>query len=110
MKRQMLFLLMLMPLLLLSQVYTDSQDVPGSTNTEEDTEYPEGTEMGMSGAVGTVMIKDELYSQIRLCPQINMGKFGFGLDVDLLIDGEGKIRKEDWDTWQDYVDKIYFIS
>jgi hypothetical protein len=47
---------------------------------------------------------------VRLLPQINVGKLGFGLDVDLLIDSEGQVRKEDWDTWEDYVNKIYFIS
>ncbi|MDD2229012.1 MAG: hypothetical protein PHY48_06340 [Candidatus Cloacimonetes bacterium] len=110
MKKQLLFLLILLPLLCFAQVYTDSNNTPGDQSVEEDADYPDGAEMGMSGAIGTVMVGDELYSQVRLLPQINIGKFGFGLDVDLLIDGEGNVRKEDWDTWQDYVNKIYFIS
>ncbi len=110
MKKQLLFLLILMPLVLFAQAYTDELNVPGDPFVEEDGDYPDGADYGMSGAVGTVIIGGVTYSQVRLMPQINIGKLGFGLDVDLLIDSEGKVRKEDWETWQDYVNKIYFIS
>lgn len=110
MKKQLLFLLILMPLCLFAQAFTDEPNVPGDPIVDEEGDYPEGTNYRMSGAVGTVMVGNEIYSQVRLRPQINIGKLGFGLDVDLLIDSEGKVRKEDWDTWQDYVNKIYFIS
>ncbi len=110
MKRLLLLLLALLPILVFAQVFTDNQTIPGEISPEDDAEYPEGTELGMGGAVGTVLINNTMYSQVRLLPQINIGKFGFGLDVDLLIDSDGKVRKEDWDEWQDYVNKIYYIS
>jgi hypothetical protein len=63
----------------------------------------------MGGGVGSVMLGDEIYTQIRLMPEITLGKFGLGLDVDLLIDSNGNVRKEDWDDFEDYVNKIYYL-
>lgn len=110
MKRILVLFLALLPLLIFAQGYSEEFGIPGESVPADDAEYPDGTELGMNGAVGTVMINNEIYSQVRLMPQINFGKFGLGLDVDLLIDSEGNIRKEDWDEWQDYVNKIYYIS
>ncbi len=110
MRKQILFLLIIMPLVLFAQAYTDELSVPGDPSTEESADYPNGAEYGMEGAVGTVMVGDQVYSQVRLMPQVNIGKLGLGLDIDLLIDSEGNVRKEDWDSWEDYVNKIFFIS
>ncbi len=63
----------------------------------------------MGGGVGSVMLGEEIYTQIRLMPELTIGKFGLGLDVDLLIDSNGNVRKEDWDDFEDYVNKIYYI-
>jgi hypothetical protein len=67
----------------------------------------EGFSMG--GGVGTIMIGDMTYSQIRLMPELVFGKFGIGLNIELLIDSEGQIREEDWDDWEDYINKIYYV-
>jgi len=63
----------------------------------------------MGGSVGAVMLGDQTYTQIRLMPELTFGKFGLGLDVDLMIDSNGNIRKEDWDDFEDYVNKIYYL-
>ncbi|HPR17945.1 MAG TPA: hypothetical protein PLD62_06840, partial [Candidatus Cloacimonadota bacterium] len=63
----------------------------------------------MGGGVGTVMFGETTYTQIRLQPEVVFGKIGIGLDVDLLIDSNGDIREEDWDEFDDYVNKIYYI-
>ncbi|MBC8385236.1 MAG: FecR domain-containing protein [Candidatus Cloacimonetes bacterium] len=68
-----------------------------------------GKGWNMGGSVGTVMMGDNIYTQIRLMPEITFGKFGIGLDVDLMIDSDGNIREEDWDEWEDYVNKFYYI-
>jgi hypothetical protein len=47
---------------------------------------------------------------IGLRPEFHLGKFGLGLDFTLLLDENGQIRKEDWDDWNDYLNKLYFIS
>ncbi|MCK4654073.1 MAG: FecR domain-containing protein, partial [Candidatus Cloacimonetes bacterium] len=65
--------------------------------------------VNMGGGVGTVMIGDNTYFQLRLLPELCVGKFGLGLDIELLLDNNGKIRKEDWDDWKDYLNKIYYL-
>ncbi|MDY0151650.1 MAG: hypothetical protein RBS43_05205 [Candidatus Cloacimonas sp.] len=110
MKKLMFFVLILMPVLFFGQAYTDEENVPGDPFTEEVPVYPETAKYGIGGVVGAVTVGNITYSQVRLRPQVNVGKFGFGLDVGLLIDSEGNVRKEDWDEWQDYLDKIFYIS
>jgi len=68
-----------------------------------------GAGFDMGGGVGAVMMGDQTYTQIRLMPEISFGKFGMGLDIDMLIDSEGNIREEDWDDFEDYINKIYYI-
>ncbi len=65
--------------------------------------------LGMTGGLGTVSINNKLYTRFRLMPEITLGKLGIGLDFDLLIDAEGNVRKEDWDNWEDYINKIYYV-
>lgn len=96
MKKYGLLILILLPWILFAQV------------AEEETEN-EGTTFGMGGVVGSITVGDKTYSQIRLMPEISIWKFGFGLDIDLLIDGDGNVRKEDWDEAEDIINKIYYI-
>lgn len=69
----------------------------------------DGEGFNMGGGVGAVMMGDQTYTQIRLMPEIRFGKFGMGLDIDMLIDSQGNIREEDWDDFEDYINKIYYI-
>ena len=64
---------------------------------------------GMGGSVGTVLVGEKMYTQVRLMPELRFGKFGIGFDIDLMIDEDGNTRKEDWDDWEDYVNKILYI-
>ncbi len=63
----------------------------------------------MGGGVGSVMLGEETYTQIRLMPELTFGKFGLGLDIDLMIDSNGDVRTEDWDSFEDFVNKIYYL-
>ncbi|MEA2095529.1 MAG: FecR family protein [Candidatus Cloacimonadota bacterium] len=63
----------------------------------------------MGGGVGSVMLGEDIYTQIRLMPELTFGKFGLGLDIDLMIDSNGDVRTEDWDSFEDYVNKIYYL-
>ncbi|MDO9577870.1 MAG: hypothetical protein Q7J16_08295 [Candidatus Cloacimonadales bacterium] len=79
---------------------------------DEVTTEPEGGGGGpfsMGGGFGTVTLGGYTYTQIKLKPELAFGKFGIGLDVDLLIDSNGDIRESDWDQFDDYVNKIYYI-
>jgi hypothetical protein len=69
----------------------------------------EGGPFTFGGGVGTITLSGNTYTQIRLKPELVFGKFGIGLDVDLLIDSNGDIRESDWDELNDYVNKIYYI-
>lgn len=64
----------------------------------------------MSCGIGTVNINGETYSQIRLMPEFSIWKFKLGLDFNLLIDSNGKLRKEDWDSSDDYLNKFLYVQ
>jgi hypothetical protein len=65
--------------------------------------------LSMGGGIGTVGSGDEFYTQVRLLPELRFGKFGLGLDLEIMIDNEGNIRERDWDEWEDYVNKLYYL-
>jgi hypothetical protein len=109
MKKYLFLVLILLPVILFGQAGYGEISIPGDPMWEEESETTEGTHWGMGGAVGAVTIDNQTYSQIRLQPELQVWKFGLGLDIDLIIDAEGKVRKEDWDEWQDYVNKILFL-
>lgn len=77
----------------------------------QDSDLPEQHKagFGIGGMVGSVTFGSTTYSQIRLLPELTYWKFGLGFDIDLLIDEDGNIRKEDWDETKDLINKIYYI-
>ncbi len=95
MKKVIIFFLILLPLVLMAQ--------------EIGEDVSQGTEFQMGGSVGATTINGETYTRIRLNPELSFWKFGVGLDIDFLITGEGDIREEDWDEWQDYINKILYL-
>lgn len=70
-----------------------------------------GVSSGITGGavLGSVTVDGKVYQQFSLRADIPIGKFGFGLDIQMLFDEAGKIRTDDWDEWHDYLDKIYYI-
>ena len=78
---------------------------------EEVSTEPESEDgpFNMGGGIGTITLSGNTYTQIRLKPELVFGKFGIGLDVDLLINSNGDIRESDWDEFDDYINKIYYI-
>lgn len=86
-------------------------EAPEVIEEEEEQEADDSTSgpFNMGGGVGSVMLGDEIYTQIRLMPELTFGKFGLGLDIDLMIDSNGDVRTEDWDSFEDYVNKIYYL-
>ncbi len=65
--------------------------------------------MGGSVIVGATTINNTNYQQIGLRADLPIWKLGFGLDIQLYIDDQGNIREEDWDEFEDYLDKIYYV-
>ncbi len=82
---------------------------PGQTPSGSSSTPKRDRPFNMGGSVGSVNIRDDQYTQIRLLPEVTFGKIGIGLDIEFLIDQNGQIREEDWDDWQDYLNKIYYI-
>ncbi|MBP7563866.1 MAG: hypothetical protein KA886_08780, partial [Candidatus Cloacimonetes bacterium] len=65
--------------------------------------------MGGSVIIGATTINNTNYQQIGLRADLPIWKLGFGLDIQLYIDDQGNIREEDWDEFEDYLDKVYYI-
>jgi len=64
---------------------------------------------GMGLSIGAVTVDNQIFTQISFMPEFSIGKFGLGLDLRLFIDGNGDIVDENWDTWSDIVEKIYYV-
>lgn len=88
-----------------------AQDAPKAPADQSKSpgEAPSAFDFGMGAVFGAVSINGQNYQQIGLRPEIKLWKLGIGLDVQVLLDDEGKVREADWNDWLDYVDKVYYI-
>jgi hypothetical protein len=80
----------------------EERDVPTPPPPSE-----EGFGMGLS--IGAVTIDNQIYNQIGLRPEFSIGKFGMALDLTLYIDEDGNIREDNWDSFDDIIEKIYYV-
>lgn len=70
----------------------------------------EAREGMLSGGIGLTKVDDQTYFTLSLHPEISFGKFGLGLNIDLLYDTKtGGIRTKDWDESYDYFRMIRYI-
>lgn len=107
MRKISLLFLLLIPLLLAGQSLNDEGIVDEEMSAESST--ASSPNFGFGGTIGNVLIDGNYYTQFRLQPEIVIWKFGLGLDIDLLIDSNGNVRKEDWDSWDDALSKLYYF-
>ncbi len=64
----------------------------------------------MDAGLGMAWIDNQAYYNISFQPDISIGKFGIGLNINLLYNTEtGKIRKGDWDSSYDYWRMIRYL-
>lgn len=68
-----------------------------------------GKPFGMGLGLGSVTIDGKIYNQLAFRPELRLGKLGIGLDVAIYMDEQGNIRKEEWDEFSDYLDKVYYV-
>ncbi|MCD6100906.1 MAG: FecR domain-containing protein [Candidatus Marinimicrobia bacterium] len=80
---------------------TQKQEKP----TEPSRERPYDIGLGL----GSVTIDNQIYNQVALRPEMRFGKIGVGLDLVFYFDQNGKLRKNEWDEFSDYLDKIYYL-
>ncbi len=107
MKKLFIILMILAGLLLFGQEDQQTSESPDNVPAVEGNDGTPGTTG--TAVIGAVTVDGKNYQQIGLRLDIPLGKLGFGVDVQLLIDEEGNIREEDWDEFEDYLDKIYYI-
>ena len=71
---------------------------------------PFGNSGSFTGALGLTVIDDQSYLTINLRPDLALGKFGIGLNVNLLYNtNSGAIRSEDWDEKYDWARLIRYM-
>lgn len=93
---------------LYAQKKTVDVDVDSGIGTEEEVQA-RAVNYLFGGVFGAVTIDGKNYQQIGLRPELQLWKLGIGLDISVLLDEDGKVREEDWDDKEDYIDKIYYI-
>jgi len=74
---------------------------------------PPGADGGSSGSIplgiGGTVIDGQTYYLVNLAPELAFGKLGFGLDINLRVSSDGKIREEDFDQGYDYLRMIRYV-
>lgn len=93
--RHIIILLMI----LLSYEYSYSQ--------YENLFQPKGSQV--AGGIGLSWIDGEPYYAFNFTPDIAVGKFGVGLDVNIRIDKNGNIRSEDFKDFSSYLALIKYV-
>lgn len=68
-----------------------------------------GDKSSVGVIVGATTVDGKNYQQIGVRADIPVGKLGIGINAQLLLDENGKVRKEDWNEAKDYLDMIYYL-
>jgi hypothetical protein len=63
----------------------------------------------IGGELGATVIDDEVYWVVRFRPELALGKFGIGLDIELLMNDDEGIRDDDWDSSHKWVRLIRYV-
>ncbi len=59
--------------------------------------------------VGATVIDGKAFYLINIAPELSFGNLGVGLDLNLRIGTDGKIRKEDFDEGYDYLRIVRYV-
>ncbi len=71
--------------------------------------YPIPGNGNLNGGLGLNWIDGQLYYRFHFMPEVSFANFGVGLDLNLDIDKNGNIRKEDFNTLSDYLSIIRYV-
>lgn len=71
-------------------------------------QYPRPDEGVFTGGAGLMWIDGEPHYRISLRPEVSFANFGIGLDLNLDFDKEGKLRKENFNEFSDYLSLIRY--
>lgn len=64
----------------------------------------------LGNSYGTTVVGSDAYYLISLSPEMQFGRIGVGLDLDLRVSNEGELRQEDWEDINDALRKIKYIT
>jgi hypothetical protein len=72
-------------------------------------DYPRQDEGYISGGLGLNWIDGQPFYRFSFRPEVSLGDFGFGLDLNLDFDSKGKLRTENFNEASDYLSIIRYI-
>ncbi len=75
----------------------------------QETIYPNPGNGVFDGGLGLNWIDGELYYSFHLTPELSLGNWGMGLDLNFDINKNGNIRKENFNELSDYLSIIRYI-
>ncbi|MBI4726170.1 hypothetical protein HY768_02920 [candidate division TA06 bacterium] len=78
-----------------------AQVLPGAVNDSTSS---------FTGGLGFTMIDGKPYFTLQLAPELRFSKLGVGLDVTLLIDKDGNLRKNEWKPASKMARLVRYIS
>ena len=70
---------------------------------------PRANEAIIGGGFGVTWIDNQPFYSFRFFPEIGFANFGVGLDLNLQISPEGKLRKENFNEFSDYLSIIRYV-
>jgi hypothetical protein len=73
------------------------------------TPYPMDGQGNFQGGFGLNWIDGELFYSFRFRPELSLGNFGVGLDLQLDVNKKGKLRSENFNTFADYLRIIRYV-
>lgn len=71
--------------------------------------YPDPNSANISGGYGLTWIDGKPFNAFRFRPEIAFSKIGIGLDLNLEFDAEGKLNKENFNEFSDYLSIIRYV-
>jgi hypothetical protein len=72
-------------------------------------EYPRQNQGQLMGGFGLTWIDKQPHYTFHLAPEVSFADFGIGLDFQLTFNSEGKLRKESFNEFSDYLSIIRYI-
>ncbi|MBI3579984.1 MAG: hypothetical protein HY089_11315, partial [Ignavibacteriales bacterium] len=63
----------------------------------------------MTTSVGLTVVDGKPYYLFNLTPELSFGNLGIGLDLNIRVGEDGKIRKEDFNEVYDYLRILRYV-
>ena len=80
-----------------------------ASDTEDTSDNQTSPKLGLGMEFGNLNVGSVNYFTMRLQPDLAIGKFGVGLDVNFEFDAQGNFRTTEYSTWQAVLSKIVYV-